>query len=112
MSDPAILNRLYEAIEQRKNSATAGKSYVKSLMDQGASKIASKITEEAAEVVEAAQKPDRENLVHEAADLVFHLWVLMSQQGVQPSDLYAELNRRFGTSGHDEKASRTSGEPS
>lgn len=112
MSDAAILNRLYEIIEQRKQSATVEKSYVKSLMDGGLPKIAAKITEEAAEVIEAADQADRKHVTHEAADLIFHLWVLMSQQGVKPADVYAELARRFGTSGHDEKAARPSEDPS
>ena len=110
MSDAAILNRLYEIIEQRKHSATAEKSYVKSLMDQGVPKITAKITEEADEVIQAAAQSDSNHLTHEIADLVFHLWVLMSQQGIKPTDIYAELERRFGTGGHDEKASRPSGE--
>lgn len=112
MSDAAVLDRLYQIIEQRKQTATAQTSYVKSLMDQGVGKISAKVTEEAAEVVQAAGQGDVQNLTHEAADLIFHLWVLMSRQGVKPPEIYAELERRFGTSGHAEKASRPAGGPS
>lgn len=103
-----MLARLMAVIESRK-SATAEKSYTASLFAGGVGKIGAKITEEAGEVVEAAAEdgPEgRRHLVHEAADLLFHLLVLLAHRGVALGEVEAELARRAGSSGHDEKARR------
>mgnify|MGYP000497042303 CR=1 FL=1 len=75
----------------------------------GVPKIGAKITEEAAEVVEAAGEPGSEgqaHLVREAADLLYHLMVLLAHREVRLDEVESELARRFGISGIDEKASR------
>jgi phosphoribosyl-ATP pyrophosphohydrolase len=80
-----------------------------SLLEGGVPKIGAKITEEAAEVVEAAAKPGQDgadHLVREVADLVFHALVLLGSKEIPWSAVEAELARRFGISGIDEKASR------
>ena len=97
-----------EAIEQRKSS-TAQSSYTASLFAGGVERIGAKITEESGETVEAASEPGedgRRHLVHEAADLIYHLFVLLVHRNVSLAEVEAELARRFGTSGHDETASR------
>ena len=84
-------------------------SYTAKLFEGGAKKIRAKIIEEAAEVFEAADEPGargRSHLIYEAADLVYHLFVLLGSQEITLSELEQELTRRFGTSGLDEKASR------
>jgi phosphoribosyl-ATP pyrophosphohydrolase len=77
----------------------------------GVAKIGGKITEEAGEVVEAAGEQGTQahgHLVHEAADLIYHLMVMLRYRGVQLAEVEAELGRRFGVSGLDEKAARKS----
>lgn len=86
------------------------KSYTTSLFAAGVSKIGEKIVEEAAEVIEAASETGdagRKHLVHESADLIFHLFVLLGHREIPLSEVEAELARRFGISGLDEKAART-----
>jgi phosphoribosyl-ATP pyrophosphohydrolase/phosphoribosyl-AMP cyclohydrolase len=101
----AVLARVAGVIAARRRSS-AEKSYVKSLLDAGFPKINAKITEEAREVTEALPSGDRAHAAHEAADVVFHLLVGLEAAGVPVDDVFAELDRRFGTSGHVEKASR------
>ena len=104
-----ILDRLMAVIDQRKAQPTE-KSYTCKLLAGGVSKIGEKITEEAAEVVEAAGEPGedgRQHLVREAADLVYHLLVMLAHRDTRLEEVEAELARRFGISGLDEKASRT-----
>ena len=101
----AILQQLAEVLEQRK-AAAADSSYVASLYDKGLDAILKKIGEEATETVLAAKDGVDEKLVYEIADLWFHTLVLLAQQGLGPDDVLNELARRFGVSGHDEKASR------
>ena len=76
----------------------------------GVEKIGAKIVEEAAEVVEAAREMSdpsgREHVVHEAVDLIYHLFVLLGHQDIAISEIEAEVARRFGVSGLDEKAAR------
>ena len=99
------LDRLDATIRSRRD-ADAGTSYVASLFAKGRPKIAQKVGEEATETVIAAlAQPDK--LVSEAADLVFHLLVLLADAGLTLDQVRAELARREGTSGHDEKAART-----
>jgi phosphoribosyl-ATP pyrophosphohydrolase len=103
MSD--ILTELAKELEARKN-ADANSSYVASLYAKGLDSILKKIGEEATETVIAAKGGDHKALIHEVADLWFHTLVLLAQQGLSPDDVLQELARRFGTSGHAEKASR------
>ena len=103
MSD--ILTKLAQELEARKN-ADAKSSYVASLYAKGLDSILKKIGEEATETVIAAKGGDSKALIHEVADLWFHTLVLLAQQGLSPDDVLQELARRFGTSGHAEKASR------
>jgi len=109
MSDAThVLAQLMQTIEDRKANPSAT-SYTNKLLNGGVPKIGSKITEEAAEVVEAACEPGdagRTHFVYECADLVYHLFVMMAHNGVPLSELEAELARRFGISGLAEKASR------
>jgi len=100
-----IFDRLFEVIEQRKKSSPE-ESYVSSLMNKGVEKIKSKIMEEAEEVCEAASEDDREHLVYEICDLLFHAFVLAGYSEITVKDIRKELERRFGTSGHTEKAGR------
>jgi phosphoribosyl-ATP pyrophosphohydrolase len=97
--------QLAQVLEQRKEQ-TADKSYVASLYEKGLNSILKKIGEEAAEVIIAAKDGDAEQIIYETADLWFHCMVLLAQQGLNPSDVLNELNRRFGLSGLDEKAQR------
>ncbi len=104
MSD--ILSKLAEILEQRKH-AEADSSYVASLYAKGLDAILKKIGEEATETVMAAKDGDAEKIIYETADLWFHTMVLLAQQGLKPEDVLNELDRRFGLSGLEEKASRT-----
>jgi len=103
MSD--VLNRLAAVLEARK-AADPGSSYVAGLYAKGLDAILKKVGEEATETVIAAKAGDRAQLVHETADLWFHTLVLLVQQGLKPEDVLAELDRRFGLSGLEEKAAR------
>jgi phosphoribosyl-ATP pyrophosphohydrolase len=105
MASNDILAELADILEQRK-SADADSSYVASLYSKGLDKILKKIAEEAGETIIAAKNGDPEQIVYETADLWFHSLVLLAHQGLGPADVLAELQRRFGTSGHDEKAAR------
>ena len=103
MSD--VLNRLAAVLEERK-SAEADSSYVASLYAKGLDAILKKIGEEATETVMVAKDGAKDKIVYETADLWFHSMVLLAQQGLSPQDVLEELDRRFGLSGHDEKAAR------
>jgi phosphoribosyl-ATP pyrophosphohydrolase len=107
-ADPAILTRLMQVILERKTSRPE-RSYTTTLLDAGLPKIGGKITEEAAELVEAAGEPDaagRDHTIREAADLVYHMLVLLAWRDCTLAEVEAELARRFGLSGLDEKAAR------
>jgi phosphoribosyl-ATP pyrophosphohydrolase len=105
MASSDILERLAALLEARKGSDPAS-SYVASLYAKGLDAILKKIGEEATETVIAAKMGDSKAIVHETADLWFHTLVMLVQQGLTPADVLAELERRFGTSGHEEKARR------
>lgn len=100
-----ILAELARVIESRKG-ADPDVSYVASLHAKGMDAILKKIGEEAAELVIAACQEDNKSVIHETADLWFHTLVLLSHKGLTPEDILTELDRRFGTSGISEKASR------
>lgn len=99
------LVRLEEAIASRA-SAPPGASYTRSLLERGATKIGEKIREEADELARAIEGESDERVAAEAADLVYHALVGLLHRRVPLRSVLAELARRFGTSGHDEKASR------
>jgi len=100
------LSQLEATIAQRRGADPAA-SYVAKLNARGLPKIAQKVAEEATETVIAALAGDRAELVGEAADLLFHLLVLLGARDVPLAEVLAELDRREGTSGIAEKASRT-----
>ncbi|GMQ92248.1 MAG: phosphoribosyl-ATP diphosphatase [Gammaproteobacteria bacterium] len=104
MSD--ILDKLAEVLEARKQ-ADADSSYVASLYKKGPDAILKKIGEEATEVVLAAKSKDRDQVVYETADLWFHTLVLLAYMELSPQQVLTELDRRFGTSGIEEKAGRS-----
>jgi phosphoribosyl-ATP pyrophosphohydrolase/phosphoribosyl-AMP cyclohydrolase len=101
-----IFERVDRVIAERRDSSVE-KSYTKSLLVAGMPKILAKIAEEHAEL--AAELPDGadDKVVHEAADLIFHVMVGLAARAIPIARIEAELARRFGTSGHVEKASRT-----
>ncbi|MEE4454506.1 phosphoribosyl-ATP diphosphatase [Novosphingobium resinovorum] len=105
MSSPDTLSRL-EATIARRRSADPDSSYVAKLNARGLGKIAQKLGEEATETVIAALTEDHEALVGEAADLIFHLMVLLGAKDVALAEVLAELDRREGVSGIAEKAAR------
>ncbi len=105
MIDSTILSRLAQTLESRKG-ADPGSSYVASLYSKGTDAILKKIGEEATETVIAGKGGDRLQIVRETADLWFHCLVLLAHSGLGPDDVLAELHRREGISGVDEKASR------
>ncbi|MEP7222135.1 MAG: phosphoribosyl-ATP diphosphatase [Novosphingobium sp.] len=97
-----------EATVAARRAADPETSYVARLNAKGLGKIAQKLGEEAVETVIAALSGDRAELVGEAADLLFHLTVLLNAKGVPLAEVLAELDRREGVSGIAEKAARTS----
>lgn len=100
-----ILDTLEQVIRERRNGDPAT-SYVAKLTAKGRAKIAQKLGEEAVEAAIAAVQDDRQGLTGEAADLIFHLLVLLADTGLTLEDVRAELTRREGVSGIDEKESR------
>lgn len=105
MVNADILARLADTIEARKG-ADPSTSYTAKLMHKGLDSILKKVGEEAVETVMAAKDGDKLHLVREVADLWFHTLVLLVQQGLGPNDVLAELARREGISGIDEKNAR------
>lgn len=107
MSD--VLTALDEILEARKLQDPS-ESYVASLYDKGLEKILKKIAEESVETVMAAKdlehNGDKAHLIYEVTDLWFHTLVLLASQGLSSQDITNELQRRFGLSGHEEKANR------
>ena len=103
MSD--VLARLAEVIDERRTQAP-DTSYVAGLFHAGLDKILKKVGEEAAETLIAGKGGDRAQVVYETADLWFHSVILLKYLGLEPADVLAELERRFGRSGLTEKAAR------
>jgi len=99
------LERIASIIEERRGSDPS-KSYVARLLSGDEDAVLKKIGEEATETVLAAKGGDRLHLVREIADLWFHCMILLARQGLGPGDVLAELHRREGISGLDEKAAR------
>ena len=100
-----IVKRVAETIARRRRERP-DKSYVVSLLDAGWPKIIGKIAEESGELIEALPETDAAHTVHEAADLLFHVLVGLEKADVPVDDLFAELKRRFGMSGLQEKDNR------
>lgn len=109
MSDASTLDRLAALIKARR-IATADTSYTRQLLDAGAEKCARKFGEEAIETVLAGVSENDRALTAEAADTLYHLLVLLECRSIPLADIYAELERRMGISGLEEKKSR--GRPS
>ncbi len=110
-----IIEQLADTLRERRD-ASPETSYTASLLAAGVPKIRAKLEEELGELIEAAEALDSDRdaeeharaLVHEAADLWFHSMVLLVSQSVNPTLVLGELERRFGTSGHEEKRARLS----
>ncbi|KEP70616.1 phosphoribosyl-ATP diphosphatase [Thioclava sp. BHET1] len=100
-----VLEQLAATIEARKG-ADPETSWTAKLLSKGPEKAAEKFGEEAVEAIIAAAKNDRENLTYEAADVLYHLLVMLAARDVKLADVLAELERREGTSGIAEKAAR------
>ena len=110
LNEPARLGeptwpRLWAELDARR-SASAEASYTRSLLDKGASKVAAKIREEGEELSRAVEGETSERVISESADVIYHLLVGLLLRRCTLRDLSAELSRRFGVSGHIEKASR------
>ena len=99
-----ILKELAQILEARKNESPET-SYVASLYAKP-DKMLEKIGEEATETIIAAKNGNRAQIIHETADLWFHTMVMLAEKNLSPDDILNELARRFGVSGHDEKALR------
>ena len=100
-----VLERLAQTIESRK-SADPDTSWTASLLAKGPEKCAEKFGEEAVEAIIEAVRGDRDRLTAEAADVLYHLLVMLAARDVALADVLRELDRRHGRSGLDEKASR------
>ena len=101
----AVLERLDATLAARRD-AEPGSSWAATLFHRGEDAILKKVGEEATEFLLAAKSGDADHLVGEAADVWFHMLVLMHHKGLGAADILGELARREGVSGHDEKASR------
>ncbi len=101
----SILKQL-EATIQSRIGANPDTSWTAKLLSKGPEKCAEKFGEEAIEAIIAAAKNDRENLTYEAADVLYHLLVMLAARGIALDDVLGELERREGTSGITEKARR------
>jgi phosphoribosyl-ATP pyrophosphohydrolase len=110
MAERDVLARLEAAIAERR-AADPSSSYVASLNAKGLDQILKKIGEEATETVIAAKSGERAAIVHEVADLWFHCLVMLAWHRIPVAEALAELERREGRSGIDEKASRAKGDP-
>ena len=107
-TNASVFPQLMQVIDQRKAQPSEA-SYTVRLLAGGAEKIGAKVMEEAAEVVAAAHEPGAagaDHLAHEAADLVYHLFVMLAHRDVPLSAVEAKLAARFGISGLEEKAAR------
>ena len=101
-----VLQQLAAILEARKH-ADPESSYVAKLYSKGLDAILKKVGEEATETILAAKGSSKEHLIYETADLWFHTLVMLAQQDLGPDAVLRELDRRFGLSGLEEKASRS-----
>ena len=109
MAERDTIERLEAAIAARRG-ADPSTSYVASLNAKGLDQILKKVAEEAVETVLASKAGDRASIVHETADLWFHCLVMLGWHGIPLAEVLAELERREGRSGLEEKASRPKGQ--
>ena len=100
-----VIERLEKTLDARK-TANAEKSYTAALFQKGEDAILKKIGEESVETILAAKENDRAHLIYESADLLFHLLVLLRHKNIAFAEILAELARREGVSGIEEKNSR------
>lgn len=100
-----VIAKLSAILEERK-SADPGTSYVAKLYAKGLDSILKKVGEEATETVIAAKGGDPAQVIYETADLWFHTLVMLKHLNLEPEQVFAELDRRFGLSGLTEKANR------
>ncbi len=100
-----IIKKLTQILIERKNKS-ADESYVAKLYSKGTDAILKKIGEESTEYVMAVKDNDKEKIIYEAADLIFHLYVSLINNDIKPEVVYKELERRFGVSGLEEKKQR------
>jgi phosphoribosyl-ATP pyrophosphohydrolase/phosphoribosyl-AMP cyclohydrolase len=91
---PDIIEKLYKIITDRKENPRKD-SYTNYLLDEGLDKILKKVGEETAEVIIAAKNPDRNELIYETGDLLYHLLVLLRERDIAPREIFAELGNRF-----------------
>ena len=108
MSDStSIINRLSLLLKERKNSPNSN-SYTSQLFTEGVEKIIAKIKEESKELIESAETDvvNKDSIIHEAADLLFHVMVLLAYKDIDPSKILEELEKREGVSGLEEKSKR------
>ena len=105
-SDETVLGRLAITIHQRR-SAAPGSSYTRDLLDSGIERCARKFAEEAIETVIAATSQSDERLVNEAADVLYHLLIVLEARNLALADVEAVLLGRMAQSGHAEKAARS-----
>ncbi|MFQ5900145.1 MAG: phosphoribosyl-ATP diphosphatase [Thermodesulfobacteriota bacterium] len=100
-----IIDKVYKVIIKRKE-ALPERSYVASLYKNGLEKILEKVEEESSELLEASRDGGKREIIHETADLWFHVLILLGEKGITPDDIYRELENRFGRSGIEEKEAR------
>jgi phosphoribosyl-ATP pyrophosphohydrolase len=100
-----VFDRLFGTVAGRRDCPRED-SYTTSLFAGGVDAIGEKVLEEAAELVQAAKEGEQGQVVREAADLIYHAWVLLAEAGVSPEEVKEELTRREGVSGLEEKRTR------
>ncbi len=101
-----IINEVFQIIEKRLVEGDPEKSYVAKLKKEGMEKILKKINEEATELIVSSLGENRENITHEAVDLIFHTMVLLAYRGIGFDEIENEFKKRFGISGLEEKKQR------
>jgi phosphoribosyl-ATP pyrophosphohydrolase len=104
--DDHVLQELYKVVLERKANPSDN-SYTSSLLTKGIDKILKKVGEESTELVIAGKGGRRSEIIYETADLFYHALVLLAYHDIPFDEVLAELNGRFGTSGLEEKASRS-----
>jgi phosphoribosyl-ATP pyrophosphohydrolase/phosphoribosyl-AMP cyclohydrolase len=103
----AVVDKVYQVLCQRRDDANPVDSYTRSLLDKGFPTIEGKIREESEELIEVLASGDQSKVIHESADLLFHMLVGLCARGIEVDSIWQELDRRFGTGGHKEKAARS-----
>ncbi len=104
----SVSDKLYHTIQERKLSSDTNSSYVASLFKKGENAILKKVVEEAGEFSFAVKDKNEKEIIHEAADLAFHVLVALAERNINPDRIKQELEKRFGRSGIDEMNSRVS----